>query len=73
VAPYLKACLIDALMLSGRIGDATSAASGFHAGEPGSGWEVAFSLAELIGCSCRPPDTSGPAEPGADKPEEVVS
>lgn len=50
MAPYLNACLIDALMLAGRISEATSAAAGFHAGQPGSGWETASSLAELIGC-----------------------
>jgi hypothetical protein len=48
MGPYLRACLIDALLLDGRISEATSAASGFHASVPGSGWEVAVALGTLI-------------------------
>jgi hypothetical protein len=45
--PYLTACLIDALLLAGRIGDATTIAKGFHGGEPGSGWEIVVALSVL--------------------------
>ncbi|HEU5158527.1 MAG TPA: ATP-binding protein [Streptosporangiaceae bacterium] len=45
--PYLTACLIDAMLLAGRIGEATAIANGFHAGEPGSGWEIAVTLSAL--------------------------
>jgi hypothetical protein len=45
--PYLTACLIDAMMLAGRLKEATAIAGGFHAGEPGSGWEVTVTLSAL--------------------------
>lgn len=45
--PYLTASLIDAMMLAGRIKEATSIANGFHGGEPGSGWEIAVTLSTL--------------------------
>jgi hypothetical protein len=48
LAPYLTACLIDAMMLAGRLGEATGLANGFHAGEPGSGWEIAVTLSALV-------------------------
>jgi tetratricopeptide (TPR) repeat protein len=46
--PYLTACLIDAMLLAGRIGEATAIANGFHGGEPGSGWEIAVMLSALV-------------------------
>ncbi|HZB32422.1 MAG TPA: ATP-binding protein [Streptosporangiaceae bacterium] len=46
--PYLTACLIDAMLLAGRIGEATTIANGFHGGEPGSGWEIAVMLSALV-------------------------
>lgn len=77
MAPYLKACLIDALMLTGRVSEATSAAAGFHADKPGSGWEIASLLAELIGCSCGhwAPDVAVPQArlPEAAMPVAVAS
>ncbi|MFI7700857.1 ATP-binding protein [Nonomuraea sp. NPDC049480] len=42
--PHLTACLIDALLLAGRAGEATLLAAGFHRGEPGSGWDVAVAM-----------------------------
>lgn len=45
--PYLTACLIDAMMLAGRLKEATAIAGGFHAGEPGSGWQVTVTLSTL--------------------------
>jgi len=45
--PYLTACLIDAMMLAGRIKEATAMANGFHGGEPKSGWEIAVTLSAL--------------------------
>ncbi|MDP4506230.1 ATP-binding protein [Nonomuraea turcica] len=42
--PHLTACLIDALLLAGRAGEATLLAAGFHGGEPGSGWDVALAM-----------------------------
>jgi hypothetical protein len=46
--PYLQASLIDALLLSGRAREALSAARRFHAHQPGSGWELAVALEDLI-------------------------
>ncbi|NUR86912.1 MAG: hypothetical protein HOY71_22760 [Nonomuraea sp.] len=47
LAPHLTACLIDALLLAGRTGEATLLAAGFHAGEPASGWDVALAVSQL--------------------------
>jgi hypothetical protein len=46
--PYLKASLIDAMMLSGRVTEAVSLARRFHAREPGSGWDLSVALNALI-------------------------
>lgn len=45
--PFLMACLIDALLLAGRIREATSTASEFHAGTAGNGWDIAVVIAAL--------------------------
>jgi hypothetical protein len=45
--PFLTGCLIDALLLAGRISEATRTASEFHAGRPGCGWDVAVAMATL--------------------------
>jgi AAA domain-containing protein len=47
MSPFLTGCLIDALLLAGRINEATVAASEFHAGKPGCGWDVAVTIAAL--------------------------
>jgi hypothetical protein len=68
--PYLTACLIDAMLLTGRISEATAIAGGFHGGEPGSGWEIAVALSALATGRRQRPGTSprqvtaGKAEPG---------
>jgi hypothetical protein len=48
MAPFLTANLIDAMLIAGRIGEATTIANGFHGGEPGSGWDVAVTLSALL-------------------------
>jgi hypothetical protein len=45
--PFLTACLIDALLLAGRIKEATATASEFHAGKADNGWDVAVVIAAL--------------------------
>lgn len=60
--PYLTACLIDGLLLAGRITEATAAAADFHAGRQGCGWSVAVSLSTLIGTCSR---ADAPAAAGA--------
>ncbi|MEV4050285.1 ATP-binding protein [Amycolatopsis sp. NPDC049688] len=47
MAPYLRAYLIDALLLAGRITEATSLAGEFHAAAPDCGWKVAVAMAAL--------------------------
>ncbi|MGW5748279.1 AAA family ATPase [Amycolatopsis sp. NPDC003861] len=47
MAPYLRAYLIDALLLAGRITEATSMAGEFHAAAPECGWKVAVAMAAL--------------------------
>jgi hypothetical protein len=47
-APYLTACLIDALLLAGRISEATAEAADFHAGRRGCGWSVAVAFDALL-------------------------
>ncbi|GII66732.1 hypothetical protein Skr01_68170 [Sphaerisporangium krabiense] len=49
LAPYITACLIDALLLAGRSGEATFLASDFHGGEQSSGWDVAVAISMLTG------------------------
>ncbi|GAB7044724.1 MULTISPECIES: hypothetical protein [Catenuloplanes] len=46
--PYLTGALIDALLLAGRLSEATEKAAEFHAERQGSGWDVAVSLSALI-------------------------
>jgi hypothetical protein len=46
---YLTGCLIDALLLGGRIGEATTLAREFHAAARNSGWAVAVALGTLAG------------------------
>ena len=46
--PYLTACLIDALLLAGRISEATAEATEFHAGRRGCGWSVAVAFDSLL-------------------------
>lgn len=46
--PYLTACLIDALLLAGRISEATAEAAEFHAGRRGCGWDVAVAFDSLL-------------------------
>ncbi|MFL6122631.1 ATP-binding protein [Actinophytocola sp.] len=45
LTPYLTAYLIDALLLAGRITEATKLAVEFHAAVPSSGWGVVVALA----------------------------
>jgi hypothetical protein len=59
--PYLKASLIDALLLSGRVTDAASLARRFHAREPGAGWDLAVSLNTVMGKMTRTPTSAIPA------------
>lgn len=47
--PYLTACLIDALLLAGRLTEATAVASDFHGGKRDNAWHVAVTLTELVG------------------------
>ncbi|WP_103354528.1 ATP-binding protein [Amycolatopsis sp. CA-128772] len=51
MAPYLRAYLIDALLLAGRITEATSLAGEFHAAAPDCGWKVAVAMAALTGAA----------------------
>lgn len=46
--PYLTACLIDALLLAGRISEATAEATQFHAGQHGCGWNIAVAFDSLL-------------------------
>jgi hypothetical protein len=46
--PFLTANLIDAMLIAGRITEATTIANNFHGGEPGSGWDVAVTLSTLV-------------------------
>lgn len=46
--PYLTACLIDALLLAGRISEATAEATEFHAGQHGCGWNIAVAFDSLL-------------------------
>lgn len=63
MAPYLRAYLIDALLLAGRITEATSLAGEFHAAAPNCGWKVAVTMAALTTAARSPAVPSG-AEPG---------
>ena len=46
--PYLTAYLIDALLLAGRLSEATAEAAEFHAGKRGCGWNVAVAFDTLL-------------------------
>jgi hypothetical protein len=46
--PYLTACLIDALLLAGRISEATAESADFHACQRGCGWNVAVAFDSLL-------------------------
>lgn len=48
MTPYLTANLIDALLLAGRLTEATAVASEFHGGRRDNGWNVVATLAEFI-------------------------
>ncbi|MGX4653747.1 hypothetical protein ACWCHM_08645 [Micromonospora sp. SCSIO 07396] len=48
LSPLLTSALIDALLLAGRVNEATAAAASFHAAQNGSGWDAAVSLSALI-------------------------
>jgi hypothetical protein len=48
MAPYLTANLIDALLLAGRLTEATAVASDFHGGRRDNGWNVVATLADFI-------------------------
>ncbi|HEY0496361.1 MAG TPA: hypothetical protein VGD48_11485 [Kutzneria sp.] len=64
LAPYLRALLIDALLLGGRIGEATAMASGFHAARRSSGWTVAVAISSLA---------AGPLPPLSTEPTSTVA
>lgn len=49
LVPYLTACLLDALLLAGRIHEATDAVADFHAADEGGAWDIAVSLSTLAG------------------------
>jgi hypothetical protein len=55
LAPYLTANLIDALLLAGRINEATTAAADFHAGAHGCGWRIAVTIADLTATAAGAP------------------
>jgi hypothetical protein len=46
--PFLRASLIDSMLLCGRAKDAASIAGRFHAHEPGSGWELTVFMDALL-------------------------
>jgi hypothetical protein len=48
MTPYLTANLIDALLLAGRLTEATAVAADFHGGRRDTGWNVVATLAEFI-------------------------
>jgi hypothetical protein len=54
--PYLTGVLIDALLLAGRINEATAAAADFHAAHEGCGWDVTVSLSALVRSVAAMPD-----------------
>ncbi|MGW4401149.1 ATP-binding protein [Amycolatopsis nivea] len=58
--PYLTACLIDALLLAGRINEATAEATEFHAGQRECGWNVAVAFDSLL--AARGADSANPGE-----------
>ena len=59
--PYLTAYLIDALLLAGRITEATAMAGEFHAATPG--WNVAVALAALTSAGSAPERPVVPVRP----------
>jgi hypothetical protein len=62
MAPYLTAFLIDALLLAGRISEATTMAREFHAAAPSCDWGVAVAMAAL---TSRVPRPKPLVDPGA--------
>jgi hypothetical protein len=64
LVPYLRALLIDALLLGGRIGEATAMAADFHAARRSSGWTVAVAISSL---------TAGPLPPLSTEPTSTVA
>lgn len=60
--PYLDACLIDALLLAGRVREATRYVSNFHGGVPGSGWDVAVAISTLTTAHAGSPCAGGDPE-----------
>jgi hypothetical protein len=68
LAPFLTATLIDALLLAGRITEATSTAADFHAGSHGSGWRIAVTVADLASAAAATLASQGSREPALDQP-----
>lgn len=62
MAPYLTAFLIDALLLAGRISEATSMAREFHGAAPSGDWGVAVAMAALTSRAARPNSLVNPEE-----------
>ncbi|MBB1156114.1 AAA family ATPase [Amycolatopsis dendrobii] len=67
--PYLTACLIDALLLAGRINEATAEAAEFHAGQRGCGWNVAVAFDSLLAARGADGGNSGEAWDGLAGPD----
>ncbi|WP_116201229.1 ATP-binding protein [Amycolatopsis circi] len=63
--PYLTACLIDALLLAGRISEATAEAAEFHSGQRGCGWNVAVAFDSLLTAQGAYDESHGVAWDGA--------
>lgn len=59
ISPYLRACLIDALLLTGRVREATTAATDFHAAQHRCGWDIAVGISALMRSNA--PATGNPA------------
>lgn len=47
--PFVTGCLIDALLLAGRISEATRTSADFHGALGGSGWDIAVALSTVAG------------------------
>jgi hypothetical protein len=71
LAPFLTGVLTDALLLAGRINEATIAAADFHASHGGSGWDVAVSLSSLIRSVSAAPDQAYEAAAPDESPASV--
>ncbi|MET1074541.1 MAG: ATP-binding protein [Umezawaea sp.] len=59
LAPFTTGCLIDALLLAGRISEATQISGDFHGALGGCGWDVAVALSTLIGAHAPVPAATG--------------